>query len=91
VYWIFAVLVVVAAKLIQGLGILLPTNIRIYFELRMGEPDMPKIQKLMRRYVKIVAMLAVNKYNEIINNYRVLKKGAVGFKASSFVRYVFNV
>jgi hypothetical protein len=38
VYWIFAVLVIVAAMLIQGLGILLPTNLRVYFELR----PMPK-------------------------------------------------
>src|SRR6187200_1351340 len=51
VYLIFAVLVIVAAMLIQGLGILLPTNLRVYFELRRNEPDMSKIQKLMRRYV----------------------------------------
>ena len=34
VYWISAVLVIVAVMFIQGLGILLPTNLRIYFELR---------------------------------------------------------
>ena len=78
VYWIFAVLVVVAAKLIQGLGILLPTNIRIYFELRMGEPDMPKIQKLMRRYVKIVAMLAVSQFIIIF----IITEFATGFSLS---------
>ncbi|HYY40057.1 MAG TPA: hypothetical protein VE692_02295, partial [Nitrososphaera sp.] len=43
VYWIFAVLVIVVAMLIQGLGILLPTNLRVYFELRRNEPDMSKI------------------------------------------------
>jgi hypothetical protein len=78
VYWIFAVLVVVAAKLIQGLGILLPTNIRIYFELRMGEPDMPKIQKLIRRYVKIVAMLAVSQFIIIF----IITELATGFSLS---------
>jgi uncharacterized membrane protein len=52
VYWLFAVLIIVAAMFIQGLGILLPTNLRVYFELRKSEPDMSKIQKLMRRYVK---------------------------------------
>ena len=61
-YWIFAVLVIVAAMLIQGLGILLPTNLRVYFELRRNEPDMSKIQKLMRRYVKVVAMQAVSQF-----------------------------
>ena len=62
VYWIFAVLVIVGAMLIQGLGILLPTNLRVYFELRRNEPDMSKIQKLMRRYVKVVAMQAVSQF-----------------------------
>ena len=62
VYWIFAVLVVVAAMLIQGLGILLPTNLRVYFELRRDEPDMLKIQKLMKRYVKVVPLQAVSQF-----------------------------
>jgi hypothetical protein len=61
-YWILAVLVIVAAMLIQGLGILLPTNIRVYFELKKSEPDMPRIQKLMRRYVKVVAIQAVSQF-----------------------------
>jgi hypothetical protein len=62
VYWMFAVLVIVAAMFIQGLGILLPTNLRVYFELRKTEPDILKIQKLMRRYVKVVAMQAVSQF-----------------------------
>ena len=61
-YWIFAVLVIVVAMLVQGLGILLPTNIRIYFELRKSEPNMSKIQKLMRRYVKVVAIQAISQF-----------------------------
>jgi len=48
--------------LVQGLGILLPTNIRIYFELRKSEPNMSKIQKLMRRYVKVVVMQAISQF-----------------------------
>ena len=44
---------------IQGLGILLPTNLRIYFELRKNGPDMSMIQRLMKRYVKVVATQAV--------------------------------
>ena len=59
VYWMFAVLVIVAAMFIQGLGILLPTNLRIYFELRKNEPDMTKIQRFMKLYVKVVATQAV--------------------------------
>ena len=34
VYWIYLVLVIVSIMFIQGLGILLPTNLRIYFEMR---------------------------------------------------------
>ena len=59
VYWITTVLIIVTVMLIQGLGILLPTNIRVYYELRKKEPDMTKIQRLMRRYVKVVATQAV--------------------------------
>jgi uncharacterized membrane protein len=59
VYWISAVLVIVSVMFIQGLGILLPTNLRIYFEMRKNQqPDMSKIQKLMKRYVKVVAIQA---------------------------------
>ena len=59
VYWITTVLIIVTVMLIQGLGILLPTNIRVYYELRKKESDMTKIQRLMRRYVKVVATQAV--------------------------------
>jgi uncharacterized membrane protein len=59
VYWMFAVLVIVAAMFIQGLGILLPTNLRIYFELKKNEPDMARIQRFMKRYVKVVATQAI--------------------------------
>ena len=58
VYWISAVLVIVSIMFIQGLGILLPTNLRIYFEMRKNEPDMSRIQRLMRMYVKVVAIQA---------------------------------
>ena len=59
VYWITTVLIIVTVMLIQGLGILLPTNIRVYHELRKKEPDMTKIHRLMRRYVKVVATQAI--------------------------------
>jgi hypothetical protein len=58
-YWICAVLIIVVAMLIQGLGILLPTNLRVYYELRKSEPDMARIQRLMRRYVRVVASQAI--------------------------------
>jgi hypothetical protein len=62
VYWISAVLVIVSIMFIQGLGILLPTNLRIYFEMRKSEPDMSRIQRLMRMYVKVVAIQAAMQF-----------------------------
>src|SRR5919112_6498962 len=62
VYWISAVLVIVSIMFIQGLGILLPINLRIYFEMRKNEPDMSRIQRLMRMYVKVVAIQAAMQF-----------------------------
>jgi uncharacterized membrane protein len=62
VYWLIAVLIIVIAMLVQGLGILLPTNLRVYFELRKAEPDMSRIQRLMKRYVRVVAMQAISQF-----------------------------
>jgi uncharacterized membrane protein len=75
VYWISAVLIIVAAMMIQGLGILLPTNLRVYFELRKSESDMSKIQKLMKRYVKVVAIQAVLQFTIIF----IMAEFATGF------------
>ena len=62
VYWIFTVLVIVSIMFIQGLGILLPTNLRIYFEMRKNKPDMSRIQRLMKMYVKVVAIQAAMQF-----------------------------
>lgn len=48
IYWMLAVLIIVAVMFIQGMGILMPTNLRIYFELKKSEPDFEKIQRLTR-------------------------------------------
>lgn len=47
---------------IMSLGILLPTNLRIYFEMRKSEPDMSRIQKLMKKYIKVVAIQTVMQF-----------------------------
>jgi hypothetical protein len=62
VYWISAVLVTVSVMFVLGLGILLLTNLRIYFEMGKNEPEMLKIQKLMKRYVKVVAIRAAMQF-----------------------------
>jgi hypothetical protein len=62
VYWVSTVLIIVSAMFIMGLGILLPTNLRIYFEMKKSEPDMSRIQKLMKKYVKVVAIQTVMQF-----------------------------
>ena len=54
-WWFIAALVVTTILGIQGIGILLPTNIRVYLELQKDAPDGDKIARLMRRYVRVVA------------------------------------
>jgi uncharacterized membrane protein len=75
IYWISAVLVIVTVMMIQGLGILLPTNLRVYFELRKSESDMLKIQKLMKRYVKVVTIQAALQFTIIF----IMAEFATGF------------
>ena len=62
VYWVATVLIIVSAMFIMSLGILLPTNLRIYFEMKKSEPDMSRIQKLMKKYIKVVAIQTVMQF-----------------------------
>jgi uncharacterized membrane protein len=75
VYWIFAVLIIVTTMMVTGLGILLPTNLRVYFELRKSQSDMSKIQKLMKRYVKVVAIQSALQFTIIF----IMAEFATGF------------
>ena len=52
--WVAASLVVVAILTVQGLGILLPTNLFVYLEVRKENPDRERIGRLMRRYIYAV-------------------------------------
>jgi hypothetical protein len=55
-WWVVAALAIVAMLTVQGIGILLPTNLRLYFEISKAEPDTTKIGRWMRTYVRVVAM-----------------------------------
>jgi hypothetical protein len=55
-WWVIAALVIVSVLTVQGLGYLLPTNIRLYFEVQRPQPDMDKIGRWMRTYVRVVAV-----------------------------------
>jgi hypothetical protein len=54
-WWVAAALVIVTVLTVQGLGYLLPTNLRVYFELRKANPDGAKISAMMSRYFYVVA------------------------------------
>ena len=55
-YWVLAALVLIALLTVQGFGILLPTNLRVCFEMQRPAPDVGKIGRWMRRYVRTVAL-----------------------------------
>lgn len=57
--WVLAALVIVAILTVQGLGVLLPTNLFAYLEMRKTTPDLHRIGRLMRRYVYAVAFQGV--------------------------------
>lgn len=59
IYWVWASLIVVAILTIQGMGILLPINLRVFFEIRKEHPNVALIQRLMGIYVKVVASQAL--------------------------------
>jgi hypothetical protein len=54
--WVVAALVIIALLTVQGLGILLPTNLRVCWEIQKDKPDLAKIGGWMRRYVRVVAL-----------------------------------
>jgi len=55
-WWVMAALAVIAVLTVQGLGILLPTNIRVCLQLQKEKPDVELIGRLMRRYIRSVAI-----------------------------------
>ena len=58
-WWVIAALALVTVLTIQGLGYLLPTNLKLYFELQKPAPDFDKLGRWMRTYVRVVAAQGV--------------------------------
>ena len=54
-WWVIAALVIVTILTIQGIGILLPTQIYVYREMVKAEPDSARIGRLSSRYFYLVA------------------------------------
>jgi hypothetical protein len=59
IWWLWGALAIVGVMTVQGLGILLPTNLRVYFEMRRPQPDGERLGRLMRRYTAVVAVQGI--------------------------------
>ncbi|HEY5217508.1 MAG TPA: hypothetical protein VIJ17_11535 [Pseudolabrys sp.] len=58
-WWVIAALTIVSVLTVQGLGYLLPMNLRLYFEIMKPAPDPDKLGRWMRTYVRVVAVQGV--------------------------------
>lgn len=54
--WMLATLVITGVMVIQGLGIILPSNYRIYREMRKNVPDPDKLMTITRRFFYNIAL-----------------------------------
>ena len=64
--WVIAALAVVVVLKIQGFGFLMPLNLLVLFEMRKPDPDMTKIGRWMRTYVRVVASQGVMQIGIIV-------------------------
>jgi hypothetical protein len=64
--WIVAALAVVIVLKIQGFGILLPLEVRVLLELRKPNPDLDRVGRWMRRFVRVVAFQGVMQVGIIV-------------------------
>lgn len=54
--WVAAALTLLAFLTVQGTGYLLPTNLRVCFELAKPQPDPARIARMMKSFFFVVAM-----------------------------------
>ena len=65
IYWVWAALVLAVVMTVLGVGVLLPANLSVYFEMRKRDPDMEKVQRRMRLYVRAVGLQAILQFTII--------------------------
>jgi len=74
-WWVLAALAIVTVLTVQGLGYLLPTNLRLYFEIQKPSPDHAELGRWMRTYVRVVAVQGTMQVAIIV----VMARFATGF------------
>jgi putative copper export protein len=57
--WVGAALLVTFILTVQGLGILLPNNLRIYFQLQRPQPDLERVMRLNRINFRLAAIQGI--------------------------------
>jgi hypothetical protein len=73
--WVIAALAIVTVLTVQGLGYLLPMNLKLYFEILKDAPDPDKLKRWMRTYVRVVAVQGAMQVAIIV----VMARFATGF------------
>ena len=74
-WWVIAALAIVTVLTVQGLGYLLPMNLKLYFEILKPVPDPDKLKRWMRTYVRVVAVQGTMQVAIIV----VMARFATGF------------
>jgi hypothetical protein len=74
-WWVIAALAIVTVLTVQGLGYLLPMNLKLYFEILKPAPDPDKLARWMRTYVRVVAVQGTMQVAIIV----VMARFATGF------------
>ena len=74
-WWVIAALAIVTVLTVQGLGYLLPTNLKLYFEILKPVPDHDKLVRWMRTYVRVVGLQGAMQVAIIV----VMARFATGF------------
>jgi hypothetical protein len=74
-WWVIAALAIVSVLTVQGLGYLLPMNLKLYFEILKAAPDPDKLKRWMRTYVRVVAVQGTMQVAIIV----VMARFATGF------------
>ena len=74
-WWVIAALGIVSVLTVQGLGYLLPMNLKLYFEIQKPAPDPEKLKRWMRTSVRVVAVQGVMQIAIIV----VMARFATGF------------
>jgi hypothetical protein len=74
-WWVIAALAIVTVLTVQGLGYLLPMNLKLFFEIQKPAPDHAKLGRWMRTYVRVVAVQGTMQVAIIV----VMAKFATGF------------